>query len=245
MAREFIYPDWPAPPRVRAASTTRTGGMSVSPYDSLNLGMHVGDATQVVAANRAYVSAALALPEEPLWLDQVHGTRVIDANTAQAGTKADGSYSTRAGVVCAVMTADCLPVLLCNQAGTCVAALHAGWRGLAGGVLEAGIAAMGGAATELMAWMGPAIGPQAFEVGEVVRHAFVEAQPAAGQAFIPTREGHYLADLYALARLRLMAAGVSEIFGGGFCTCSESARFYSYRRDKITGRMASLIWLEQ
>ena len=257
---ELILPDWPAPANVRAAVTTRVGGVSHSPYDSFNLATHVGDDSTAVRENRARLRTALALPAEPLWLKQVHGVAVVDA--AQDGTEpeADGAFVTQPGAVCAVLTADCLPVLLCNREGTKVAALHAGWRGLAGGVIEAGVKAMGIPGNELLAWLGPAIGPESFEVGPEVRTAFMrppgmaevrktqeqffrQHDAQAAQAFRGASEGKYLADIYQLARLRLQHLGVTAVYGGGFCTVTERARFFSYRRDGVTGRMASLIWL--
>ena len=240
---EFILPDWPAPANVRAAVTTRTGGVSHAPYDSFNLGTHVGDDPTAVRENRARLRAALALPAEPVWLKQVHGVAVVDAAQGGAEPEADGAFAAQPGAVCVVLTADCLPVLLCNRQGTKVAALHAGWRGLAGGVIEAGVKAMGVPGNELLAWLGPAIGPQTFEVGTDVRAAFVQHDAQAAQAFRAVREGKYLADIYQLARLRLQRLGVAAVYGGGFCTVTERERFFSYRRDGATGRMASLIWL--
>jgi hypothetical protein len=236
--------DWPTAPRVRAVTTLRTGGVSTAPFDTLNLGDHVTDDAAAVRSNRARLRAHLALPGEPLWLNQVHGTRVVDAATAAPGETADGSFARQAGVVCAVLTADCLPVFLCDRAATCVAVVHAGWRGLAAGVIEQGLAAMGAPAREVLAWLGPAIGPQAFEVGGEVRQVFVDQQPAAHSAFRANASGRFFADLYALARLRLAAAGVTAVHGGGACTYREGQRYFSYRRDGVTGRMASLIWLQ-
>lgn len=235
-----IVPDWPAPARVHALQTTRGGGFSLPPYDTLNLGMHVGDDALTVAANRNLLGDLL--PSEPLWLTQVHGTQVVDAETAGCQPVGDACVSRRAGAVCAVMTADCLPVLMCDEAGTVVGAAHAGWRGLAAGVLEATVRAMGEAPQRLLAWLGPAIGPQAFEVGGEVRAAFIDAHPQAGDAFVAHGD-KYLADLYRLARLRLTALGVTRIHGGDFCTYRDAGRFYSYRRDGRTGRMATLIWM--
>ena len=236
-----ITPDWPAPASVHACSTTRGGGYSQSPWDSLNLGDHVGDDPAAVAANRERVRHALALPAAPLWLNQVHSTRVVCAAPGIRLVDADGSLTDQPGVVCAVMTADCLPVLLCNRQGTRVAALHAGWRGLLNGILEVGIDAMPGPVGQLLAWIGPGIGPQAFEVGDEVREAFMRTDPAANAAFVRHRE-RWLADLPALARLRLRSVGVNAIFGGDECTYRDSQRFFSYRRDGQTGRQASLIW---
>lgn len=238
----FLIPDWPAPPRVKALQTTRRGGVSSAPYDSLNLGSHVGDAPLAVARNRMLLSAIL--PSEPVWLEQVHGTQVANADMASCRPQADACIARHRAAVCAVMTADCLPVLLCDQRGSVVGAVHAGWKGLAAGVIEATVLAMQVAPQELMAWLGPAISQQAFEVGAEVRDAFVAEQPQAIKAFTPGHQGKWLADLYTLARMRLNALGVSQISGGDFCTFGERARFFSYRRDGVTGRMATFIWLD-
>lgn len=241
-ADPFIVPDWPAPRAVRALCTTRAGGVSGVPYDTFNLADHVGDAPECVRENRRRLQAVAALPATPVWLRQVHGTRVIDAAKGGAEAEADGSMANARGVVCAVLTADCLPVLLCDRAGMRVAALHAGWRGLAGGIIESGVAALSVPPESLLAWLGPAIGPRAFEVGPEVRAAFLQGDAEAASAFVPHRD-RYLADLYALARRRLARAGVGAVYGGGLCTVAEPERFYSYRRDGRCGRMASLIWL--
>jgi len=238
-----LTPDWPAPPTVRAVTTTRVGGVSRPPFDTMNLADHVGDDPEAVAANRAALRARLALPSEPVWLSQVHGTRVCNAGKIASGCEGDAGVTHRPGVVCAVLTADCLPVLLCDGGGTRVAAVHAGWRGLADGVVEAAVDALGVPGEELMAWLGPGIGPHAFEVDEEVRAAFLHADAAADGAFRPSPAGRWLADLYALARLRLANHGVTRVHGGGLCTFNDAARFYSYRRDGTTGRMATLIWL--
>ncbi len=240
---KFIAPDWPAPANVRAVITVRTGGVSNAPHGSFNLATHVGDYPAAVRANRSRLRSALALPAEPVWLKQVHGVAVVDAAHSGTEPEADGAFAAQPGAVCAVLTADCLPVLLCNREGTKVAALHAGWRGLAGGVIEAGVKALGDAGNEILAWLGPAIGPETFEVGPEVRTAFIERDAQAAQAFRAAREGKYLADIYQLARLRLQRLGVAAVYGGGFCTVTDSARFFSYRRDGVTGRMASLIWI--
>jgi YfiH family protein len=239
---QFIKPDWPAPGSVQALVTTRTGGVSQPPYDSFNLGDHVGDDPAAVARNRKILRTFL--PAEPKWLKQVHGTIVTHADNLDAPIKADASVALATGTVCAVLTADCLPVLFCDRKGTRVAAAHAGWRGLAAGVLEASLTALQSDPDELIAWLGPAIGPQAFEVGEEVREVFVRDLPEAATAFVPGQPGKWLADIYELAHLRLARAGVREVYGGGFCTYTDADRFYSFRRDKTTGRMASLIWLE-
>jgi polyphenol oxidase len=238
---DFIAPDWPAPPCVAAASTTRRGGVSAAPFDSLNLGDHVGDDPAAVAANREALARALSLPATPVWLRQVHNTTVVDAARSGPGAEADAAVAFGPGAVCAVMTADCLPVLFCHERGDRVGVAHAGWRGLSAGVLETTVDALGGG-EGLMAWLGPAIGPAAFQVGEEVRGAFVEQDPEATVAFRPDGD-RWLADLYTLARRRLAACGVTAVYGGGFCTFSDSARFFSYRRDVRTGRMASLVWI--
>jgi YfiH family protein len=238
-----IYPDWPASPRVHAVSTTRRGGVSSGPYTAFNLADHVGDDPEAVRNNRSALRQSLGLTDEPAWLSQVHGNRVVDAATIHMPVKADASFSGRAATVCAVLTADCLPVLFCDRQATRVAAAHAGWRGLAAGVLENAVRALGIPPSELMAWLGPAIGSQAFEVGDEVYRAFIEQHQQAVDAFTVRSNGHWLADLYQLARIRLQVVGVTAIYGGDFCTYTERERFYSYRRDGITGRMASLIWL--
>jgi len=238
---EVIRPDWPAPARVRACMTTRMGGVSRAPWASFNLGDHVGDDPAHVAANRAHLHAML--PAEPAWLTQVHGTRVAELGR-DTDFRADACVARAAGQVCAVLTADCLPVLFCDRAGRVVAAAHAGWRGLAAGVLEATVSAMRVPPGEILAWMGAAIGPQAFEVGDEVRAAFVAQHAAAASAFVAHAPGKWLADIYALARLRLGAVGVHAVHGGGRCTFGEADAFFSYRRDGVTGRMAALVWLE-
>lgn len=236
-----IIPDWPAPPWVRACSTTRQGGCSLPPYGSLNLAEHVGDALVAVAGNRQRLIQSLALPATPVWLEQVHGVRVINAEGDVQGG-ADAAYAGKSGVVCAVLTADCLPIVLCDRAGTRVAAIHAGWRGLATGVVEAALVAIQRPACEIMAWLGPAIGPQAFEVGNEVREVFVHHDSRAASAFCAF-QGRWLADICQLARHRLSARGVEHIYGGQWCTFSDAGRFFSYRRDGETGRMATLIWM--
>lgn len=247
----LIIPEWDAPKTVRSFSTVRYGGYSVIPYqgddsgkNGLNFGMHVGDDPEVVLKNRALLNKEL--PTEPLWLNQVHGTTVVDGAKMTGLPDADASFAMRPGAVCAIMTADCLPVLLCDRKGTVVAAAHAGWRGLAGGILENTIGAMRQyTSSEIMAWMGPAIGHAAFEVGEDVREAFVRKNPSMKSAFIARQNfpGKYLADIYRLAKMTLNEAGVCDVSGGDFCTFSDSERFYSYRRDGVTGRMVSGIWL--
>ncbi len=246
---DWIVPDWPAPARVRALMTTRQGGVSRPPYDGFNLAGHVGDDAAAVAENRRILRAHL--PAEPLWLGQVHGVAVVEVGRAAPGVEADAAVARSPGRVCAVLTADCLPVLFCDQAGSVVAAAHAGWRGLAAGVLEETVRAMGVEPARILAWLGPAIGPESFEVGEEVRQAFIERHPLTAIAFRPALPGtldeapkKWLADLYALARIRLAAAGVERVWGGGACTWTERERFFSYRRDGATGRMAALVWLD-
>ncbi len=237
----FLLPDWPAPASIRAYTTTRCGGDSVLPWDGFNLADYVGDDPDHVAANRQALTDLIGLPSEPYWLDQTHGTAVSRLDTRAA----DAAYTAHPGKVCVVLSADCLPVLLTNQAGDQVAAVHAGWRGLAAGILEASVAAFHptDGAGELMAWLGPAISQQAFIVGDQVREAFVQHQSQAAQAFIADQPGTWRADLYQLARQRLQAVGVNNISGGDYCTYTDTARFYSYRRASQTGRMATLIWI--
>ena len=238
-----IVPDWPVPQNVKALQTTRNGGTSAVPYDSLNLGDHVGDVPLTVMRNRMLL--APLLPSEPVWLRQVHGTTVTDTSVAGCGSpEADACMSRDRGAVCVVMTADCLPLLLCDEQGSVVAAVHAGWRGLCDGVIEQAVQAMNVPTQTLLAWLGPAIGPQAFEVGDEVRDAFIARQAGAESAFAAHAPGKWLADLYRLARLRLVALGINRIYGGGLCTYTERERFFSYRRDGTTGRMGTFIWLE-
>ncbi len=244
MRESFIFPDWPVPPRVRAVSTTRHGGISAPPFQHLNLAEHVGDDPACVAKNRQRLIAELGLPAAPAWLEQVHGITVVAAETVCGPVAADAAWTDQSGRTCVVMTADCLPVLLCDHAGTVVAAAHAGWRGLAGEVIAATVAQLPVAPAELLAWLGPAIGPAAFEVGDEVRTAFLERDAGDITGFRPSATGRWLADIYQLARRQLQGLGVQAIYGGGFCTFNEPTRFFSYRRDQQTGRMATLIWLE-
>jgi YfiH family protein len=266
---QLITPDWPAPPGVRAAFTLRTGGISVAPYDSLNLGSRVGDSPEAVAENRRRVRKKLRLPAEPVWLEQVHGTVVVElgasaavrvnaagpSDVAMDGTvvgclepgivpTGDAAVTWGAGLVCAIRVADCMPVLFAARDGSAVGAAHAGWRGLAGGVLEATVRQLGVPASQLIAWMGPAIGPAHFEVGDEVRAAFTATDEGATSAFVANARGRWQCDLYALARRRLTAIGVSGIYGGGWCTFTDSERFFSFRRNSQCGRMAALIWIE-
>jgi YfiH family protein len=245
----LLRPDWPAPARVRVLVTTRRlPGCSQPPFDAFNLGLRNGEAPATAAANRALLLRAFDLPSPPLWLRQVHGTSVVDADALARGAalagepEADAAITRAPGCVLAVLTADCLPVLLCADDGSAVGAAHAGWRGLAAGVLERAIAAVGTEPGRLLAWLGPAIGPASYEVGEEVRAAFAAHDAGSIAAFVPTRPGHWQCDLYALARRRLAAAGVTQVAGGGFDTFADG-RFYSHRRDAVTGRFATLIWL--
>ncbi|MGI9292000.1 MAG: peptidoglycan editing factor PgeF [Gammaproteobacteria bacterium] len=242
---EFIIPEWPAPAHVRAAVTTRTGGVSEGDYAGLNLAMHVGDDSQAVTHNRQLVVDQLNLPAEPVWLNQVHGTDVIAVEGPAEPVDADAAITNKSNVVCVVLTADCLPVLFTDSEGRCVAAVHAGWRGLCNGVLENTVAAFntqGIVAENILTWLGPAIGPEAYEVDEPVRNAFLNVPPDTSQAFSESRPEHWYLDLNAAARIRLSAVGVTRVFGGGFCSFSDE-RFYSHRRAAPCGRMASAIWL--
>ena len=243
-APRWIVPDWPVASSVKALSTTKQGGVSIGAFASLNLGAHVGDDFTAVSQNRQLLTQHAAMPSTPAWLNQVHGTTVLDLSGWQGDVvSADAAVSQQPGKVCLVMTADCLPVLFCNQQGTQVAAAHAGWRGLCDGVLEQTLAHFADP-KDVLVWFGPAIGPSRFEVGAEVRSAFLAKNAGANQAFVPQGHAKYLANIYLLARQRLMAAGVTRFYGGDRCTVSESELFFSYRRDGQTGRMASCIWLE-
>jgi purine-nucleoside/S-methyl-5'-thioadenosine phosphorylase / adenosine deaminase len=241
-AHEFLQPDWPAPSSVRGAMTTRTGGVSSGRYESFNLAMHVGDELAAVAENRRRLREALRLPSDPQWLEQVHGgeVAVIPGERSRA---VDAAVSFTPGAVCAVMVADCLPVFLASREGDRIGLVHAGWRGLAAGVVEAAIAKLECDPKRLVAWLGPSIGPEAFEVGDDVRIALTAGDPGASAHFSAGHAGHFFADLPALTRRRLALAGVTDVHGGRHCTYSEPARFYSHRRDGRTGRMAALLWL--
>ena len=244
MSVSWVEPGWPAPGGVRALSTFRTGGVSVAPYESLNLGDHVGDATRSVAENRRRLAAAAGLPDEPVWLEQVHGTHVADLDGLGGIGPADAAMTRQAGRVCAILTADCLPLLLAADTGGLVAAAHAGWRGLALGVIEATVHALKVPPGRLMAWLGPAIGPKHFEVGPEVREELLRADAGAESAFLPNERGRFMADLAKLVRRRLTTLGVGRIHGGGECTFAAGDRYFSHRRDGVTGRQATLIWLE-
>lgn len=236
----WLTPEWPAPDNVFAVTTLRTGGFSEGAYQSLNPALHVGDDPESVMRNRARISTMLDLPAEPVWLEQVHGNTVINAAHVDGLCAADASFTDEAGVVCAVLTADCLPVLLCSKDGLSVAAVHAGWRGLLDGVITNTVKVLQG--KDLLVWLGPAIGPAAFEVGAEVREAFLAKSTYFEAAFTESHDGKWLADIYTLACIDLASVGINQVYGGGFCTVTDADRFYSFRRDKQTGRMASLIW---
>ncbi|MFY2765313.1 peptidoglycan editing factor PgeF [Arenimonas sp. MALMAid1274] len=246
-APAWIDADWPAPPGVRALTTLRGGaGVSAPPFDRLNLGLRSGDDPAHARRNRELLADWLALPSPPHWLRQVHGTRVLRVDAAPVGDdepEADALVTGRPGVVLAILTADCLPVVLADRDGREVAAAHAGWRGLAAGMLEATVASMHSAPAQLRAWLGPAAGPRGYEVGAEVRDAFLTHDAGAGAAFVPTRPGHWHADLYALARQRLADVGVTQVYGGDRCTLTEPDCFHSHRRDGRSGRMATLAWI--
>lgn len=247
---DFLFPEWPAPDNVKSVITLRFPGSSQMPYDGFNLADHVGDNPADVLANRQQLTKSLGLCNQPAWLHQVHGTQVIYAPEVSSNVSADASYTDQVGEACVVLTADCLPVLLCNQGGTKVAAAHAGWRGLCDGIVRNTVACFSSHET-VLAYLGPAIGPEVYEVGTDVVEAFISSaqnnhhKALIEAAFIPSKSSSYMADLYALARAELIACGVEQIYGGGSCTYSQSEQFFSYRRDQVTGRNATLIWLER
>ncbi|HAO25204.1 MULTISPECIES: peptidoglycan editing factor PgeF [unclassified Methylophaga] len=243
MADSVLTVNWPAPKHIKAITTTRNGGQSRAPFDSLNLGDHVGDEPALVIANRQRLIQSASLPATPLWLKQTHSSNVIEANQWQVNVEADAIFCDSANTVCAIMTADCLPVLMTDKSGSQVAAIHAGWRGLQAGIIENTLAQFNMPLSEIIVWLGPAIGPQAFEVGPEVKSAFMASDGNAESAFTATHSDRFLADIYLLARQRLSAQGVTAIYGGDYCTYSEKDRFFSFRRDGVTGRMASLIWI--
>ncbi|MGR8999650.1 MAG: peptidoglycan editing factor PgeF [Gammaproteobacteria bacterium] len=240
--KHWLDPDWPAPANIHAASTLRTGGVSQGIYASLNPAAHVSDDAERVRQNRQIIREMLDLPSEPVWLDQIHSNRAVKAVKTTSLQQADASYTNETGVVCAVMTADCLPLLVCSKDGAQVAAIHAGWRGLLAGVISNTVLAM--QQRNLLVWLGPAIGPDCFEVGAEVRDAFLEKSSAFNAAFKKQSSGKWLADIYQMARIELSALGINNVYGGTNCTVTEHERFYSYRRDTQTGRMATLIWRE-
>lgn len=241
----WLLADWPVPAHIHAGTTTRRGGLSRPPYNSLNLGLHVDDDPSAVMANRAALEQELGLPAGPIWLDQVHGVEAVDASQQTDVVQADASYTRQTGVVCAVMTADCLPVLFCDEAGSLVAAAHAGWRGLAAGVLEQTMLKAGFIPEQTLVWLGPGIGAESYEIGDEVRDVFISQAMHDDSAFKPSPQGRWLIDMYLLARQRLTNLNVTRIYGGQYCTYQQQEQFYSYRRDGITGRMASLIWMDK
>lgn len=243
MTGSLIIPEWPAPERIKALSTTRHGGFSLPPHAELNLGTHVGDDPNTVIKNRDYLVDVAQLPEPPRWLNQVHGTNVIQSQNWRLNMDADAIVSQQQNHLCTIMTADCLPLLLCNKKGNTVAAIHAGWRGLLSGIIEKTVTEFSCAPQDILVWLGPAIGPTQFEVGTDVYQSFTSHTAKAAQAFRQTDDTHYLADIYLLAKQRLSALGICEVFGGDLCTASDNQQFFSYRRDGITGRMASMIWI--
>ena len=243
----FLYPEWPAPSNIRALTTLRVGGVSESPFNTLNLATHVGDNLDSVMQNRAIISSELELPTEPVWLEQIHSDRAIEAIHRPMPEQADASYTSKIGVVCAVLTADCLPLLICSNDGSQVAAVHAGWKGLLAGVVTKTIKALEKVSSHnqgYMVWLGPAIGPNCFEVGAEVRDDFVRKYLGNESAFVQLSSDKWLADIYHLARIELTKIGVNDVYSSAACTFTENESYYSYRRDGQTGRMASLIWRE-
>ncbi len=246
MTMNWLQADWPAPDFVKAGTTLRKGGMSLSPYDSFNLATHVDDELTVVKKNRAILQQSLNVPNALQWLEQTHSTQAVLLPSEEAIPKADAAYTTEKNIVCAVMTADCLPLLITDRQGSCIAAVHAGWRGLYDGIIEATIKKLPVAPESLLVWLGPAIGADVYEVGKEVYDAFTLSEDVdeIKRTFISVSEEHWLFDLYHMAKLRLNKIGVKQIYGGDRCTLSEEEQFFSYRRDGVTGRMASLIWIE-
>ena len=240
--KHWLVPDWPAPANIHAATTLRTGGVSLGTFSSLNPATHVSDDNERARQNRQIIRVMLELPAEPVWLEQIHSNRAVKAVKTAIVEQADASYSNESGVVCAVMTADCLPLLVCSTDGAQIAAIHAGWRGLLAGVITNTVVAM--QQQDLLVWLGPAIGPDCFEVGPEVREAFLEKSASFNDAFKQQGNGKWLADIYQLARIELAALGIVNVYGGTHCTFTEHERFYSYRRESQTGRMATLIWRE-
>lgn len=243
MTINLIKPNWPAPMHIHAYTTTRQGGYSMMPYTSLNLADHVGDNIKHVKQNRNLLKQSLQLTNEPVWLIQTHGTNVIQADPTSTSLTADASFTEKSEIICAVLTADCLPVLICDSAGTMVAAIHAGWRGLAAGIIETTIKKLPATPNNLLAWLGPAIGPKAFEVGQDVYEHFLQSNSKAALAFENYAANKWLANIYWLAEQRLRKTGITHIYGGEYCTYTDTTQFYSYRRNQNTGRMASLIWI--
>jgi len=241
-ADSYIFPDWPAPTHIGAVSTRRLSGFSKSPYDSYNFGEAVGDDPQSLIMNQQKLQDDLALPAKPLWLRQIHSNQVICADAYVENVQADACYSLKPKAVCVITTADCLPILICSQSSHTIAAIHAGWRGLHAGIIEQCVAKLPDQRDQLMCWLGPAISQTNYEVGDEVRMMFLARYPQCENAFVYRRPGHWLADLYLLAKGVLSASGIGAIYGGNYCTYADTANFYSYRRDKVTGRMATLVW---
>lgn len=244
MTVNWLQADWPAPDFIKAGITLRQGGVSRGAYESFNLATHVGDELALVNQNRAILTRSLNLPNDPQWLEQIHSTEAVLLPNEESIPKADAAYTVGKNIVCAVMTADCLPLLITNKQGSCVAAIHAGWRGLCDGIIEETIKKLAVEPESLLVWLGPAISADVYEVGEEVYDAFTKAEVEAKQAFTSVSEGHWLFDIYQLAKLRLNKMGVKQIYGGDRCTLSEEEQFFSYRRDDVTGRMASMIWID-
>ncbi|MCH9770749.1 MAG: peptidoglycan editing factor PgeF [Gammaproteobacteria bacterium] len=245
MSNHYLKPAWPAPANINAYTTLRSGGFSQAPFDSFNLGPHVNDNPAMVAKNVAKLVTDLMLPATPVWLNQVHGTKAVAIDNCIEGERpaADACYTKQSHTVCAVLTADCLPILLCDQAGTQIAAIHAGWRGLLAGVIDNTIAAMDVSGKDFMAWLGPAIGPRVFDLNAAIRLDFIQRNPDNSSCFKHKRGNVWTANIYELARINLRRLGIRQVYGGEHCTFSDSQRFFSYRRDQTTGRIASLIWL--
>lgn len=241
----YLIPDWPAPVNIKSCVTKRRGGVSIGSFSSFNMGLRSGDVLEHILTNREQMAVDFGWQNKAQWLMQVHGTTVVTATTTGEEQEGDAVWTDQQALSCAVLTADCLPVLFCDQQGTVVAAAHAGWKGLLAGVLEETIKAMGKPSDQLMAWMGPAISQQHFEVGPEVRAAFVARDTDAKDAFSQGNGDRWQADLYQLARQRLEVAGISSVYGGGLCTFSQLNEFFSYRRDgQASGRLASVIWIE-
>lgn len=245
MTLNWIAADWPAPDFIKAGVTTRAGGVSAKPFNNLNIATHVGDKLSDVEKNRSILLHDLKIPNAPQWLEQTHSTETILLPNSIKIPKADASYTLEKNIVCAVMTADCLPLLITDEKGGCVAAIHAGWRGLCDGIIEATIKKLPAEAESLLVWMGPAIGADVYEIGKEVYDAYTAIDEDTKEAFTPTTEGHWLFDIYQLAKLKLNKIGIKKIYGGEHCTFSEEDNFFSYRRDNVTGRMASMIWIDK
>lgn len=240
----WIPANWPAPDHIHAGSTTRNGGYSNAPYASLNLAGHVGDDTATVCHNRQYINTELALPDEPAWLEQVHGNKVIDISSNESRQQVDGAYTSHNGHVCVVLTADCLPLLITDTNGEEIAAIHVGWRGLTNNIISLALNKFTNRTENLLAWTGPYIHAEHYEVGDEVRDACLKTTPGASEAFHPSRTGHWFANLGLLVRMQLAERGLTSVSGGEYCTYRDNDRFYSYRREGTTGRIATMIWMD-